>query len=70
MIQLTDYMKLNKKKDQSIDSFILLWRKNKILTAGRGRPEPRRKKGKWVKKGGRGRYRKIQEKRPEGEENE
>ena len=31
-MQFTDYMKLKKKEDQSVDTLILLRRENKILT--------------------------------------
>lgn len=35
MIQITDYMKLKKKQDQSVNALVLLRRRNKILTGGR-----------------------------------
>jgi hypothetical protein len=35
-IQFTYHMKLKKKEDQSVDASVLLRRRNKILTGGRG----------------------------------
>jgi hypothetical protein len=37
MIQLTNYMKVKKKEDQSMDASVLLRRGNKIITGSRGR---------------------------------
>jgi hypothetical protein len=69
MMQLTDHVKLKKKKDQSVDAPILLRRGNKIITGCRG------KKGPWKERGGRGkgggcriRYGKRQERSTEGQE--
>jgi hypothetical protein len=45
MIQLTDHIKLNKKEDQNVDSSTTLRRGNKIITGGRGREGPGRKRG-------------------------
>jgi hypothetical protein len=42
-IQLTNHMEL-KKEDQSVDASILHSRGNKIITEGRGREEPGRKR--------------------------
>lgn len=36
-IHLSDYMKLKKKRDQSVDASVPLRRRNKINTGGRGR---------------------------------
>jgi hypothetical protein len=53
MIQLTDHMKLKKKKDQSVYASVLLRRGNKIISGDRGREGPgRERRGRW-KKGGR-----------------
>jgi hypothetical protein len=49
-VQFTDHVKLKKNKDQSVDASILLRRKNKIITGGRGREGPGRER-----EGGRGR---------------
>ena len=35
-IHLTDHMKLKKKKDQSVDAFVLFSRGNTIIMGGRG----------------------------------
>ena len=40
MIQLTDHMKLKKKKDQCVDASILHRKGNKIIMGGRGRNGP------------------------------
>jgi hypothetical protein len=53
MIQLTDHMKLKKKKDQSVYASGLLRKKNKTIMEGRGREVPGRERGEGVKKGGR-----------------
>jgi hypothetical protein len=51
MIQFTNYMKLKKKEDQSVNASVFLRRGNKILTGGRGWEELGRKRG---EKGGKG----------------
>jgi hypothetical protein len=40
MIQLTDNMNFNKKEDPNVNTSILLRRRNKIITRGRGREGP------------------------------
>jgi hypothetical protein len=56
--QLTNYMKLKKKEDQSVDASVLLRRRNKIVMEGREREEPGRERGggggKWAESGVRG----------------
>jgi hypothetical protein len=49
-------MKLNKRKDQSVDSSVLLRRGNKILIGGGGWAGCGRKKGRGGRKVGRIRY--------------
>jgi hypothetical protein len=69
MIQLTDHMKLNKKKDQSVDASIPLRRENKIITGGKGeRDLGGREEGEWERGGGRIRYGKRWERNPEDRE--
>ena len=53
MIQLTDHMKLKKKKDQSVYASGLLRKKNKTIMEGRGREVPGREREEGVKKGAR-----------------
>ena len=48
MLQPTNYMKLKKKENQSVDASIQHRRENKIITGGRGR------KGPWRERLGRG----------------
>jgi hypothetical protein len=54
IIQLTYYMKLKKREDQSVDASVLLREGNKILTGGRGCEGLVRKRGGGVKKRGKG----------------
>jgi hypothetical protein len=44
-IQLTDYLELKKKEDQSMDASNLHRMGNKIVTGGRRREGPRRERG-------------------------
>jgi hypothetical protein len=61
-------MKL-KKENQSVDASILLRRRIKIITGGRGRKKPGRERGMGGGKGGI-RYEKRQERSTEGQETE
>jgi hypothetical protein len=52
MIQLTDHIKLKRKKDQRVDASVLLRRGNKIINGSRGWEELGRKmKGGGEKRG-------------------
>jgi hypothetical protein len=58
MKQLTNHMELKKKENQSIDVSILRTRGDKIITRGRGREGPVRKRGGGV---GRGKQKQVLE---------